>query len=283
VSTIRKRYIALILVILTVGCESSGGLRNEINETMSRIIPRRTPENVEKKMNTSETVTTAEKITVTVAILPLSNSTLDIEGPDIVRGALVAAFTRKGFAVQPIDTTNTLLRERAGITLGGQFDIATPQMIGDVLCVDTLLYGKLVDYQMSMYGAYRINRVRGIFHFIDSTTGGMISEFGRGVRGEHLAEVPGGTAGASVTAVGFLTMLGNRLVNIGDNDPQWETFLRFGNYYKKEESERNIEDPDLPDEVTQLAELVATALTSTREGSFSIRPPQLRSRTCTTS
>lgn len=59
-----------------------------------------------------------------IAILPIKNDTTDVEGPYFVREKLVKAFEDREYNVKPVEETDRLLRDRMGITLGGQLEMA---------------------------------------------------------------------------------------------------------------------------------------------------------------
>ena len=65
-----------------------------------------------------------------VAILPLKNDTNDVDGPEVMRKKMVQALERRSYVVKDLKETDQILRDRMGITLGGQLDLTTAQKLG---------------------------------------------------------------------------------------------------------------------------------------------------------
>src|SRR3990172_1821164 len=55
-----------------------------------------------------------------VAILPMKNDSNDVDGPEAMRKKMAHALERRSYVVQDLKETEQLLRDRMGITLGGQ-------------------------------------------------------------------------------------------------------------------------------------------------------------------
>src|SRR5690349_8925835 len=55
-----------------------------------------------------------------IAVLPFDNETNDVEGPELVRKALIEVLPRRGYLVLDKESVDTVLREKFGITDGGQ-------------------------------------------------------------------------------------------------------------------------------------------------------------------
>jgi hypothetical protein len=80
--------------------------------------------------------------------------------------------------------TDQILRDRMGITLGGQLSLTTAQKLGEELEVEGVLYGTLMDFDESTLGAINIKKVRGKFMLVNTMTGQARWERGLGVRSE---------------------------------------------------------------------------------------------------
>ncbi|MEE8185653.1 MAG: hypothetical protein V3T96_04550, partial [Thermodesulfobacteriota bacterium] len=96
----------------------------------------------------------------TVAFLPVYNATADIDGPQKIREEFFKRISRYNYSAKPIDEVDRLLQDRMGITLGSQLDLTNPQKIGEVLGVDGLVYGYLLDYSHLTLGIYNVKMVR---------------------------------------------------------------------------------------------------------------------------
>lgn len=89
-----------------------------------------------------------------VAVLPIHNSTSDMNGPAWVRTGISEMVLAKHYLVIPNDQVDQVLREKMGVTLGGQLDYTNPatgaplpDIVGQTLDVDGLLYCNLEDFQ----------------------------------------------------------------------------------------------------------------------------------------
>ena len=77
----------------------------------------------------------------------------------------------RAYLVKDIKETDQLLRDRMGINLGGQLDMTTAQKIGEVLGVDGVLYGDLMDFDETTTGVYNVRKVRATFKLVNTMTG----------------------------------------------------------------------------------------------------------------
>jgi hypothetical protein len=148
-----------------------------------------------------------------VAVLPLKNDTSDVEGPDIMRNKMVQALERRSYVVKDLKETDQILRDRMGITLGGQLDLTTAQKLGEELGVEGVLYGTLMDFDESTLGAINVKKVRGKFKLVNAMTGQTVWAQGLGVRGEMRMQ---GNAGAAAT-------LAARASDARDKEVPWVT------------------------------------------------------------
>ena len=146
-----------------------------------------------------------------VAVLPMKNDTDDVDGPDVVRQKMVEALTRRSYVVMDLKESDSILRDRMGINLGGQLELTTPQKLGETLGVEGVLYGTLMDFDETTTGLYNAKKVRGTFKLVNTATGQPIWARGLGVKKEQ---------GTSGTASG-LVRLGARAADARDKDAPW--------------------------------------------------------------
>ncbi|MBI5562609.1 MAG: DUF799 family lipoprotein [Deltaproteobacteria bacterium] len=133
-----------------------------------------------------------------VAALPLYNATNDVEGPRMVRDQAAGRMKRLRYRNMPVKDVDLALRDRLGITLGSQLDLATPQELGAELGVDYLLYGYLLDFDTITTGIYNVNKVRAAFKLVEAKSGRVVWSRAGGVRNEiHSA----GEAGVGIAAL----------------------------------------------------------------------------------
>ena len=136
-----------------------------------------------------------------VALLPMKNDTTDVEGPNVLRKKMAAMLEERAYLVKDTKETDQLLRDRMGINLGGQLDMTTAQKIGEVLGVEGVLYGTLMDFDETTTGVYNVRKVRATFKLVNTMTGQTVWTGKLGVKSE--VRMAGRTgAAASVVARG---------------------------------------------------------------------------------
>ena len=146
------------------------------------------PERTADKMNTIKTV----------AVLPLINNTNNVDGPAKMQMAFTAGMYERYYDVVEPDEVNQKLKDQMGLTLGGQLDMAKPDLLCKTLGVDGLLYGSLDEYLGKPMGVYTIKRVRARTKLVDCKTGTTVWKGGAGGKSQ---ETTGGNVGALVGAV----------------------------------------------------------------------------------
>lgn len=108
---------------------------------------------------------------------------------------MVQALERHSYVVKDLKETDQILRDRMGITLGGQLDMTTPQKVGETLGVEGVLYGTLMDFDEITTGVINVKKVRGKFKLVNTMTGQTVWTRGLGVRSEMMMEGKAGVAG----------------------------------------------------------------------------------------
>lgn len=148
-----------------------------------------------------------------VAILPMKNDTNDVDGPELMRKKLAQALENRSYVVKDLKETDKILRDRMGITLGGQLSLTTAQELGRELGVEGVLYGTLMDFDESTLGAINVKKVRGKFKIVNAMTGQTVWERGLGVRSELIMQSKYGEAATVVS----------RAVDARDKEVPWVT------------------------------------------------------------
>ncbi|MGE5808442.1 MAG: GNA1162 family protein [Nitrospirota bacterium] len=148
-----------------------------------------------------------------VAVLPMRNDTNDVDGPDVMRQKMVKALESRSYVVKDLKETDQILRDRMGITLGGQLDLTTAQKLGQELGVEGVLYGTLMDFDESTLGAINVKKVRGKFRLVNTATGQDMWARGLGVRSEMRMQ---GTMGSAAT-------LASRVSDAREKEAPWVT------------------------------------------------------------
>ena len=120
----------------------------------------------------------------TVALLPLVNNTVDVDGPMIVRSLLAVRLDNFFYDVKPLEETDRILREQMGVTLGSQLDMATTKLLCENLGTDAIMYGSLDDFTQKITGIFNAKRVRLRVRMDDCKSGKIVWKNGIGVKSE---------------------------------------------------------------------------------------------------
>ena len=147
-----------------------------------------------------------------IAILPIQNDTTDIEGPDYVRNKLVDAFQDRQYNVKPVADVDRLLRDKMGATLGGQLTSVKPKILKDILDVEGVVFGTLMDFDETTTGVYNVRKVRGKFKLVNCLNGETFWENGIGIKSQ---DSTGGIAGKATTFAA-------EIKDSEDKDVPWE-------------------------------------------------------------
>ena len=110
----------------------------------------------------------------TLAVLPFTNETNDIEAPGLVRKVLMEVLPQHGYAPLDMDKVDSVLKERFGITDGGQLGSASPENLGKALAADGLLYGNVLSFQDLPLGYVRKKTVKIYLKILDPKTGTLL-------------------------------------------------------------------------------------------------------------
>jgi len=155
----------------------------------------------------------------TIAVLPLTNNTNDVDGPFLVRSLLAARLGGYFYSVKSQEEMDLILKEQMGVTLGSQLEMVTSAQLCEKLSSDALLYGSLEDFSNKITGIYNNKRVRLRVKLDSCKSGYTVWKNGIGVKREVragdslLKKVP--VVGSAVTAVGAASAV---LSSMSDKD-----------------------------------------------------------------
>ncbi|MBI4669071.1 MAG: DUF799 family lipoprotein [Elusimicrobia bacterium] len=110
-----------------------------------------------------------------IALLPMNNLSVDMQGPILVRKLIEDHLIGSGYDIYDVETTDLKLRT-ISITDGGQLNATTPQELGKLLDVEALLYGELVEFKNMNIGVYSNRVVEAKFRLVDARTGEKLWE-----------------------------------------------------------------------------------------------------------
>jgi len=156
----------------------------------------------------------------TLALLPVVNNTLDLDGPVVVRSVLGAQLECFFYSVKPTEETDRVLRDQLGITLGSQLELASTRLLCEKLGVDGVVYGSLEDFNQKTTGIYNSKRVRLRVKLDNCRTGATVWKNGIGVKREAtttdslLKKIPG--AGNAASALGAVASVASSISDRND-------------------------------------------------------------------
>jgi hypothetical protein len=111
------------------------------------------------------------------AVLLFANETNTVDAPEILRNFMANELTHRGFKLQPLDETASLLRDQLQISDGGQLPAVDPKQVGEALGgVGTLFYGDVLEWKKLTTGVYNTASVKATFKLVESKTGAVLWE-----------------------------------------------------------------------------------------------------------
>ena len=111
-----------------------------------------------------------------VAVLPFANETNDVSGPEMVRKLLVEMLPSRGYKPVTKENVDTTLKEKFGITEGGQLGSVSPQELGKSLGVEGLFYGNILTFVDIPFGFGRKRTVKANVRLIEARSGRLLWE-----------------------------------------------------------------------------------------------------------
>lgn len=118
-----------------------------------------------------------------VAVLPVHNYTPDMDGADWVRAAFIEMVPSRYYRVAPTNEVDQILRDKMGVTLGGQLDYTNPSTgapsplaVAETLEVDGLFYCSLEEFQNLITGFYNQKKVKAKCRLVNAKTTDVLWE-----------------------------------------------------------------------------------------------------------
>ena len=158
----------------------------------------------------------------TLAILPFSNTTLSVDGPQVLRERLAREAARHGYLVQPVRETDDLLRG-IGITLGGQLPGVKLAELHDALGTDAAIGGTLLKHQNVVLGVVNTQTLEAEMMLLDLQEGNVRYTAKRKISDQqNYAQGAHGGNGHADAAVCLISGLCGILGGISRNDMKVE-------------------------------------------------------------
>ncbi len=114
-------------------------------------------------------------VTGHVALLPFSNQTTDLRGPEMIRNLVYEKLRDWGYVLKPLDSVDAKLME-LGITDAGQLPALKPSELGQALEVDALCYGELVQFTFQNIGFFVKRAVSLRLSLVSGSSGEVLWE-----------------------------------------------------------------------------------------------------------
>ena len=114
--------------------------------------------------------------TRTVALLPMANESVDVEAPGKVRKALAAALQNRGFQLVDPATVDSVLKDRFGVTDGGQLRAVSPRRMKGVLPGDIWVFGAVKEFGFKSVAAVSQRKVVIALKALEAASGKTLFE-----------------------------------------------------------------------------------------------------------
>lgn len=142
-----------------------------------------------------------------VAVAPMENLSNDLDASAIIREAFREEILRRGWNAMPPEESDRLLRERLGVSYGGQLGSTTPAEVCRALEVRGVFYGVVREWNKTTTGIYNQVTVTAEFRLYGAS-GELLWE---GQDTQRRTDLPRG--GRDLGAQVIVHALGNLLLN----------------------------------------------------------------------
>jgi hypothetical protein len=148
----------------------------------------------------------------TVAILPFSNMSNNVDAPSKVRATLEQSLTAKFYKVIPLEEVDQALLDGLGITLGEQIQDVEFNEIASIVQADAFVFGDITHYDSTIAGVLNTNRVSAKLRMVQVGTQTELWNVHFGAKSE-----------TSAGGLGSLMSLGAAIADGSDEEIQWVT------------------------------------------------------------
>jgi hypothetical protein len=148
----------------------------------------------------------------TVAILPFSNMSNNVDAPAKVRAILEQKLKDKFYQVIPLEEVDLTLLDELGITLGEQLEDVDFNEIASKIQADAFVFGDITHYDSTIAGALNTHRVSAKLRMIQVGTQTELWYTHFGAKSEF-----------ATGGLGSLMSLGSDIADSGDEGIQWIT------------------------------------------------------------
>ncbi len=152
----------------------------------------------------------------TVAILPFSNMSNNIDAPATVREALHKKLSTKFYRVMSLDEVDQTLVDELGITLGEQLVEVDFKEIKQRIPADGYIFGHITHFDQSLTGVLNTNRVRVEMKLVQADNDLVFWSSALGIKSEAKAN----------SLMGNVASLTSAAQDAGADSGQWITIER---------------------------------------------------------
>ncbi len=110
-----------------------------------------------------------------IAVLPVFNETVDLDGPPVFREIIQRILLEKGYRCPSVEEVDKVLA-REDILEAGQVKILLPREIGEILQVDGILYSTVTTWNTRYFVYYASISVGGRFELVGAANGEKLWE-----------------------------------------------------------------------------------------------------------
>ncbi len=140
-----------------------------------------------------------------VAVAPMENRSNDLDASEIVRNAFAEQIAAQWWNVIPTDESDRLLRERLGISYGGQLAATTPGEVCGVVGAEGVFYGEIQEWLKTTTGVYNSAAVAASFRLYRKD--GTVAWEGKDRQERLMTPRGGGNIGGEILGYAVLNLL----------------------------------------------------------------------------
>ena len=137
----------------------------------------------------------------TVAILPFSNMSNNVDAPNHVRTTLGKKLSTMFYKVIPVEEIDRTLVDQMGVTLGEQLAEVDFQEIRSNIPADAYIYGHITHYDQTTMGILNTNRVRAEMKMVQAADENVFWSSALGIKSESKSDNLMGSFASLASAV----------------------------------------------------------------------------------
>ncbi|MFT5505683.1 MAG: hypothetical protein ACI845_002526 [Gammaproteobacteria bacterium] len=153
---------------------------------------------------------------LTVAVLPFSNFSNNVDAPENLRKQYIEKFESKFYKVISVKKIDRILLDDFGITLGDQIDDVDFDEIKEKIGADGYVFGHITHYVRTVSGVLNSNRVRTEMKMIQASNNNLVWQSQIGVKSESKSD----------DLLGNIASLASAISDVKEDSGEWITIER---------------------------------------------------------